>query len=183
MNSEYCKIPSASFINNVISKELALNIKIENVVSQKMVAWNPEFEEKYSTSADLSFREALGNFYQGIGVYMIWEVVENIVYENNYKLECVYVGKGHVEDRMLVHKKKMSSNQCDFFISFYECENRIAKYLEQVILDFYRTRLNKAENTAKTNVNNEKLYAIIDSDEAWFGVGHESACKYASKNS
>ncbi|UOE86755.1 hypothetical protein [Vibrio splendidus] len=182
MDSKFCEIASYNLINRIIYEELTLNIKIENVVSSNIVAWNPNFEENYSTVEDLSFKDILGDYNKGIGIYMIWEVVENISHQNSYKLECVYVGKGHVEDRMLVHNGKMSSNQCDFFISFYQCKNRIAKYLEQLILDLYPVRLNKAENTAKTKGDDEKLYSIVDSDEAWFGKGHESACRYALKN-
>jgi hypothetical protein len=40
------------------------------------------------------------------------------------------------------------------YYSFYPCENRIAKYLEQLLLDTYDFPLNKSENRG-----NKKLCA------------------------
>jgi hypothetical protein len=60
---------------------------------------------------------------------------------------------------------------------FYECENRLAKYLEQLFLDTYKFHLNKAENCGEKN-----LYAVWDDDRHHHGTNiHEVANIYSER--
>ena len=55
------------------------------------------------------------------------------------------VGHNHLGGLENVARKKWPKNQA-LYISFYECENRIAKYIEQLFLDTYDFYLNSSEN-------------------------------------
>jgi hypothetical protein len=48
-------------------------------------------------------------------------------------------------------KKKKERLRADvpYWITFFECENRIAKYIEQLFLDVYQFPVNKNENPGK----------------------------------
>jgi hypothetical protein len=79
----------------------------------------------------------------------------------------VYVGKGEALKRLSDHLKNKWNKTETLYISFYECENRISKYLEQLFLDTYEFHLNSYENDGTT-----KLFAYWD--EHRFANGTET---------
>ncbi|MCG3865806.1 MULTISPECIES: hypothetical protein [unclassified Photobacterium] len=81
--------------------------------------------------------------YPEFGLYMLWEKVEEI--DGNFKIKCIYVGKGEVKKRLRDHISKKDLDDI-FYISVFECSNRVSKYLEQNVLDCYSLTLNKNEN-------------------------------------
>lgn len=111
-----------------------------------------------------------------IGVYHIW------LYENEYCddhgmyfLRCIYVGKGSVRDRIKDHiKSRLTANEI-LYISFYECENRIAKYVEQLFLDKYKPELNVEEKYGEFD-----LFARWSEERFSIGCGNESLSKLFS---
>ncbi|PLK46962.1 hypothetical protein C0V76_19260 [Uliginosibacterium sp. TH139] len=77
----------------------------------------------------------------------------------------IYAGKGDALTRLLSHaKSKLPDNEL-FGVSFFECENRIAKYLEQLFLDTYSFHLNENENPGLLH-----LYACWDEERRIMGT-------------
>ena len=70
---------------------------------------------------------------------------------------CVYVGKGYVNQRVKFHIANKWPTDETLYLSFFECNNRISKYLEQLFLDTYKFHLNKDENTGT-----DRLYGLWD---------------------
>ena len=102
------------------------------------------------------------------GVYHLWYPEVMWCLEHNiWRLECAYVGKGQGQLRAKDHLKKKYPETAHFQMSFYACENRIAKYLEQLFLDTYKFELNSAENDKTQG----PLYAY------W----SEARCKYGTE--
>lgn len=79
-------------------------------------------------------------------------------------MECVYVGKGNVYMRSFDHATEKIPEGESVHVSFFECENRIAKYLEQLVLDLYRPRLNTYEV-----YGDRPLLSVWT--EQWFDIG------------
>jgi hypothetical protein len=105
-----------------------------------------------------------------IGVYHLWKIAASACpVHRTYSMECVYVGKGNGFDRATVHLGQKFLDTPQFYISFYECENRIAKYLEQLFLDTYTFELNKKECIK----DGPKLYAFWGIDR--YEIGTETA--------
>jgi hypothetical protein len=113
----------------------------------------------------LTLRDYLYGLNRKIGIYHIW-VEEDYCYEHKrYSMLCVYVGKGEALTRMLVHAKSRLPDNAFFAVSFFECENRIAKYLEQLFLDVYTFHLNENENSGE-----RYLYASWDEQRREIGT-------------
>lgn len=79
-----------------------------------------------------------------IGLYMLWEETDHQL-PGKHQMKCVYVGKGTVESRLYSHIAKKLAKDESWHATFFECKNRIAKYLEQLLLDLYKPELNKDE--------------------------------------
>jgi len=83
-----------------------------------------------------------------VGLYHLWvDAEESCPVHNLHKMICVYVGKGLACTRIKEHIRKKWPESETIYITFFECENRIAKYLEQLFLDTYNFYLNVYENT------------------------------------
>ena len=106
--------------------------------------------------------------YRKTGIYHLWNSEEKICAEHGiYKLKCLYVGKGSkVHLRVKDHLKNKYEKEDQLLVSFYECSNRIAKYLEQLFLDMYNFELNTAEN----NKNGPSLYAYWNYQRCMIGT-------------
>lgn len=101
-----------------------------------------------------------------VGLYMHWVEYDSAT-DNEHVMECVYVGKGNVQMRSYDHATNKIPQGESVHVTFFECENRIAKYLEQLILDLYRPRCNEHE------VYGTEPLRSIWTDE-WFDVGKAS---------
>jgi hypothetical protein len=117
-------------------------------------------------SADgLRLRDFIHGLSGKMGVYHIW-VQEDYCYEHDsYSMLGVYVGKGKALGRLLTHAKTKLPRCDPFWITFFECSNRIAKYLEQLFLDTYAFHLNENENTGTLH-----LYACWDNERHLLGT-------------
>jgi hypothetical protein len=63
-------------------------------------------------------------------------------------MKGLYVGKGDAAKRLRHHwKTKDTAEEMIIYFTFFACENRKAKYIEQLLLDTYDLPLNRAENT------------------------------------
>ncbi len=62
-------------------------------------------------------------------------------------MKGLYVGKGLIQKRLIAHfQKKDFAEEKIVYYTFIVCENRIAKYCEQLFLDIYDMPYNKSEN-------------------------------------
>jgi hypothetical protein len=63
-------------------------------------------------------------------------------------MRALYIGKGHIGNRLMAHwKQKDFSDEMLVYWTFINLPNRQAKYCEQLLLDIYKTPLNKSETT------------------------------------
>ncbi|PRC94316.1 hypothetical protein [Solimicrobium silvestre] len=164
-----CKSNNYAFFDDVCANELINAVTVDQIINlSKFCTSIPlDFIENDPTDV-LKFNKLLTRAKDKVGVYHLW--VENSRCSDHkiYSMLCVYVGKGDILDRVKEHTKEKYENQGLLHLSFYECENRIAKYLEQLFLDIYDFPMNHKENK---NSKNEKLYARWSSDR--YNIGTE----------
>lgn len=125
----------------------------------------------------LTVNEHLAGLKNKNGLYHLWVDHNNCTDHDIYSMICVYVGKGVVLDRVKKHIKEKWPNEETMHISFYECENRISKYLEQLFLDTYDFHLNKSENTG-----NGTLYARWSDERYNLSTEIQSMANIYAKN-
>jgi hypothetical protein len=106
----------------------------------------------------LNVSDYLGSLKNSIGVYYLWiDSGERCEEHGTHKMICVYIGKGDARIRVEKHIKDKWPKDEQFFVSFFECSNRIAKYVEQLFLDTYKFYLNRNEMNGQ-----EYLYGFWD---------------------
>jgi hypothetical protein len=81
------------------------------------------------------------------GVYILWHKDEYCDVHQRFHMRALYVGKGAFDARILDHwaSKPTADIQLIYF-SYLDLPNRIAKYVEQLLLDVYDLPLNVSEN-------------------------------------
>ncbi|ENW53958.1 hypothetical protein F917_00275 [Acinetobacter baumannii NIPH 67] len=114
---------------------------------------------------ELCIRDYLQSLKGKMGLYHLWIDYDNCDEHDTCTMLCVYVGKGQVERRILNHIREKWPKKEYLYVSFYECDNRIAKYLEQLFLDTYNFHFNCSENSG-----NKNLFAVWDSDRHLHGT-------------
>lgn len=84
------------------------------------------------------------------GLYFLWYKDDYCATHGLFHFKCLYVGKGSAAKRIAAHwsHKELDTEGVVYF-TFFRCENRIAKYLEQLILDIYDVPFNKNEKKGK----------------------------------
>jgi hypothetical protein len=110
-------------------------------------------------------------------------------------LLCVYVGKGLAGGRIMEHirQKYRHLDKLDtIFCTFYECRNRIAKYLEQLFLDLYGFESNKNENIGsdylfgvwdrQRYLHGTELDLLADSISAGHGLGSDGLLRLGNSD-
>jgi len=60
------------------------------------------------------------------------------------------------------------------YVTFHECENRLAKNYEQLFLDTYKFRLNENENKGT-----KALYAVLDKERVTIGTHSNEISSYS----
>ena len=106
----------------------------------------------------LNVSDYLGSLKNSVGLYFLWvDSGEHCEAHGTHKMICVYIGKGDAKVRIEKHIKDKWPKDEQFFVSFFECSNRIAKYLEQLFLDIYKFYLNHNEMSGQ-----EYLYGFWD---------------------
>lgn len=125
----------------------------------------------------MMLRDHLYGLNKRVGLYQVW-AEEAYCYEHDrYSMLGVYVGKGEALGRVLEHAKSRLPGDEFLSVSFFECENRIAKYLEQLFLDIYQFELNKNENPG-----DQYLYACWDSERRTNGTELHSIANRVNDN-
>ncbi len=126
----------------------------------------------------LSVNELLARLRGKAGIYHLWIAKGHCEVHNIHSMICVYVGKGLAFNRVKKHIKEKWPTEETLYLSFYECENRVSKYLEQLFLDTYNYHLNTSENTGEGT-----LYGRWSEER--YDIGTElqvNADVYAQKN-
>ncbi|MHA2774828.1 hypothetical protein ACXZ7F_26595 [Vibrio harveyi] len=112
----------------------------------------------------------LGNIYSGLkgkfGVYAFWTYRSDFENGNEQMFKCQYIGKGYIDRRLKDNLEKKWKDMQSMYFTFFECKNRLAKYIEQLILDCYDIPYNKAENPGEG-----ELVALWNYERATYGTG------------
>lgn len=128
----------------VAAKELFNPIKLDQIVNGSYCNHFIINEAKNEDNAAL--QEVFIDLNGKIGVYCLWMYIGECTSHGKQKYKCLYVGKGHVVERLKEHIKEKWNYPMLIHITFFECENRIAKYVEQLCLDSYELLHNEKEN-------------------------------------
>ncbi|MGJ7523744.1 hypothetical protein ACSFA0_24935 [Variovorax sp. LT1P1] len=84
------------------------------------------------------------------GVYLLWWKDDYCAIHDRFHMRSLYAGKGFPLRRFLAHyEDKDFEEQMLVYWTFFPCKNRIAKYLEQLLLDTYKFQFNKSENPGR----------------------------------
>ncbi|MDH5897698.1 hypothetical protein ACED66_14535 [Vibrio splendidus] len=155
------KVKGYSDFDAISSKELSEPISVNEIVSHGIFFPTYKYLKEFTENKKF-IRENPVNLLDKMGVYLLWE--EYCVDSEGRKLlECVYVGKGWADERVNEHlREKIESSKT--FVTFYECLNRLAKYLEQLFLDLYDFEINKAEKSGS-----KTLFMMVESELAYAG--------------
>lgn len=140
--------------DQVCSQELAMSVSIDQIINTSDYCDHllVDVIKQGNPNDDLNLNDHLAGLNNRVGLYHLWIELE---YCDDHKLHtmlCVYVGKGHAKNRILRHIKDRFPNKHMLYITFYECENRVAKYLEQLFLDTYDFYLNSEEKSGVGNL-------------------------------
>lgn len=177
---EYQEFPCLSGnyneFDNIINRELKLNISAGDVTTKSNYCISMHID-LMKIHDILDVNDYLSTLKRKMGIYQLWREVEECQDHELYLMECIYVGKGFAKDRIKDHIDNKWNPSEFLYISFYECENRIAKYIEQLFLDTYKFELNKAENKG-THI----LYARWNHERLTLGTeANEIANKLSNK--
>jgi len=137
-----------SAFDQICSFELAKAVTVDEIVNQSKFCTSIILDlPEELKSFDLTVHEYLATLADKQGLYHLWIEDEYCSVHDTHSMICVYVGKGEAIKRVKSHIKNKWPETETIYISFYECKNRISKYLEQLFLDSYAFELNGAENT------------------------------------
>ncbi|WP_296280503.1 hypothetical protein [Pseudoxanthomonas sp.] len=141
----YCQNPDYTLFDKVASAELINPPTVDEIVNKSkfgtLVPLVPEFRLE-----DLTHNDFVRGLHDKNGIYHLWVDFDECDDHDTHTLRCVYVGKGFAEERVKEHIKHKFAGSDHLYVGFYECSNRISKYLEQLFLDLYACDLNAIEN-------------------------------------
>lgn len=159
-----CQNPDYSDFDGNAALELSNPPSASEIINESKFCTFVPIEEALQLG-DLTFKDYLKSLHNKEGLYHLWVEYDNCDEHETYTMLCVYVGKGTAETRVIDHiKKKWPESQC-LYVTFYECSNRISKYLEQLFLDTYDFYLNKNENSGS-----KTLFAVWDEERHNLGT-------------
>lgn len=144
--SPSCRLqPDYSNLDKILAEELCIPFSAHKILNESNYCIGIPLG---MSDLDLiSISEYLEEIRDSIGLYHLWiDMEDSCEHHNFHRMLAVYVGKGLAEIRIKDHIKNKWPATETIYISFFECENRIAKYLEQLFLDLYRFELNTNEN-------------------------------------
>ncbi|CAH1546809.1 conserved hypothetical protein [Vibrio rotiferianus] len=153
--NKVCKCHDLGYdkFDSISKKELANPISLTQVVNDSYS--NCIMINEIKNSENASLKEVFSKLKGQVGVYCLWLYITDCPVHDKQKFECLYVGKGDVVKRLKEHFEEKWSYPKIIHITFFECENRIAKYIEQLCLDTFEFAYN-----SKENCGTGKLYAM-----------------------
>jgi len=159
-----CQNPDYPDFDNIASQELRNPPSAHEIVNESKFCTLVPLAEAIAVG-DLTYKDYLKGLRGKTGIYQLWIDYENCTDHDTYTMHCVYVGKGLAEVRVNKHIKEKWPKAEDLYVTFYECTNRMAKYLEQLFLDTYDFYLNENENTGS-----KPLFAVWDNERHFLGT-------------
>lgn len=118
----------------------------DEVINNSAFCTSFQLDQIDGAVGQLTLRDFVSGLDKKVGLYLLWRSEDHCGEHDQYFVRAIYVGKGKALDRVLSHAKKKLRKDELIWVTFYECENFIAKFLEQVFLDIYAFELNKNEN-------------------------------------
>lgn len=171
-----CQDPQYPDFDRIAQRELKNPPSVQEIINQSVFCTYLPLEDELilGNMTHQMFLKALNT---KNGIYHLWVDFENCTDHDTHTMKCIYVGKGFAEVRINNHvfKKKLKNTGVSIYASFYECSNRMSKYLEQLFLDTYKFSFNKNENTG-TN----ELFAVWDDER--YSMGTEANAVSALSN-
>ncbi|MDN2696272.1 hypothetical protein O0882_08090 [Janthinobacterium sp. SUN073] len=159
-----CQNPTYVDFDEIASKELLTPPSAFEIVNESKFCTLVPLDEAFLLS-DLTHKDYLKGLRGKTGIYQLWINYENCTDHDTYVMHCVYVGKGLAETRVNRHIKDKWPKAEELYVTFYECTNRMAKYLEQLFLDTYNFYLNNNENTGANS-----LFAVWGNERHLLGT-------------
>lgn len=143
-----CTEVDHSEFDKTIQTELIKPIFIKDIANNSFCISIDLNNEQEFLDISLDKNEILASLKGKMGLYLLWIDEDYCGDHFDQQMLCVYVGKGYVCDRIKYDHipNKWIENQ-KLYITFYECSNRIAVYLEQLFLEKYKFYFNKKENS------------------------------------
>ncbi|QNU62045.1 hypothetical protein [Vreelandella titanicae] len=165
--------------DSICNAELAFPISADEIINHSDFCIILHLDLIEESQDDLlSVNEMLTGLKDKTGVYHLWIEKGHCEDHDIHSMICVYVGKGLALKRIKQHIKEKWPAEETLHISFYECENRISKYLEQLFLDTYHYHLNTSENCGEGT-----LYGRWSAERYDIGTElHTHADIYSRKN-
>lgn len=161
-----CQNPLYLDFDEITAQEIIKPPSAHEIINHSTYCtWLPINEE--DIIGNLNHKMYLKGLKGKTGLYHLWIDHENCTDHDTRTMFGVYVGKGFAKDRINSHIKEKwrKQGEVSLYASFYECSNRISKYLEQLFLDKYNFILNEYENPGT-----EKLYAVWDEERHFLGT-------------
>jgi hypothetical protein len=129
-------------LSDILHNELRLDINL-HMLCHSNIGW---FLDKSQSAHEI---ETWG-LQKKSGVYLLWHKDDYCAEHETFHMRCMYVGKGSVGRRFIAHYlEKDFSEEMLIYWSYFPAINRVAKYLEQLLLDTFRFPLNRAENSGQ----------------------------------
>lgn len=161
--------------DSVSNKELCENIAVHDVFNSSYCVMISV--EHIDEKEGLTAHETLADLKGKMGVYGLWAHQTDCYEHDMHRMVCLYVGKGWALGRIKGHIFDKWPGTQLLYVTFYECENRIAKYIEQLLLDSYGFPLNSEENSGEG-----LLSTVWDGDRYTLGTNlHEISDRLAKK--
>lgn len=88
------------------------------------------------------------------GVYLLWNRIDYCEVHHHQINEALYVGKGDVAVRLRRHYQTKAFPEEIVFVTHLDLPNRLAKYVEQLLLDLYDMPMNTHENLGRSHLRN-----------------------------
>lgn len=154
-----CVNISYGSFDEICAKELREPISASQILNESSFCVNVPINESLRLE-ELETSDYLRGLKRKIGLYHLWIDYDECDDHDMNTLLCVYVGKGLAGGRVKDHIRNKYHHLYKLdtiFCTFYECHNRIAKYLEQLFLDLYKFESNKNEN-----IGSDHLFGVWD---------------------
>lgn len=162
--------------DSVLQKELRKRITVHDIFNSSYCVMVPI--ENIDENNDLTAHETLVDLKGKMGVYGLWIHYTDCYDHDMHRMTCLYIGKGWALGRIKNHISDKWPKKELLYVTFYECENRIAKYIEQLFLDNYSFPLNTDENRGEG-----LLETIWDDERYTIGTNlHEISSRLANKH-
>ena len=135
-----CFLRDQSF-DTIINNETNFNLYLKDITHSN-IRW---FLDKTIIDDTIQIREwSLNN---KNNLYILWLKEDYCDIHNVFLMKCLYIGKGELSKRIVNHfKSKDFSDEMLIYFTSFRTENRKSKYIEQLLLDIYKTPFNKKEN-------------------------------------